>query len=152
MLKVVITYPEREEERAILRQNLELELETVERVVKPEDVLTARKRVREVYMDEKIEHYILDIVSATRTPEKAGLPDLQPLIQYGGSPRATISLALAAKTYAFIKHRGYVIPEDIRAICHDVLRHRIGITYEAEAENVTSEDIITEILNKTEVP
>lgn len=152
MLKVVITYPEREEERAILRQNLKVELENVEAVVKPKDVLTARKRVREVYMDEKIEHYILEIVNATRNPQDAGLPDLQPFIQYGGSPRATISLALAAKTYAFIKHRGYVIPEDIRAVCHDVLRHRIGITYEAEAENVTSEDIVTEILNKTEVP
>lgn len=152
MLKVVITYPEREEERQIMRQNLTAAPPDVAPVVKPEAILAARKTVREVYMDEKLENYILDIVMATRHPDRYHLSDLTPLIAYGGSPRATINLALAAKTYAFIKHRGYVIPEDVRAICYDVLRHRVGITYEAEAENITSEDIITQILNKIEVP
>lgn len=152
MLKVVITYPEREDERQIIRQNLQTTQETIQQVVKPEEVLKARNTVREVYMDEKIENYILDIVMATRQPERFQLNDLKPLIAYGGSPRASINLAMAAKTYAFVKHRGYVIPEDIRAICYDVMRHRVGITYEAEAENITAEDIITEILNKVEVP
>ena len=152
MLKVVITYPEREDERKILRQNVNQAPTEVKAVVDPKSILRARDTVREVYMDEKIEHYILDIVFATRNPEKHGLEKLKPLINYGGSPRASINLALACKTYAFIKRRGYVIPEDVRAICYDVLRHRIGLTYEAEAENVTTEDIISEILNTVEVP
>lgn len=152
MLKVVITYPEREEERLIMRLNLAKELDKINQVVSPESILAARQTVHDVYMDEKIENYVLDLVVATRNPEKYNLPDLTPLIAYGASPRASINLALAAKAYAFINHRGYVIPEDVRAICYDVLRHRVGITYEAEAENVTSEDIITDILNKVEVP
>jgi MoxR-like ATPase len=153
MLKVVITYPKKEEERMVIRQNLNPNGNAkINPVVHPEDILKARKLVREVYMDEKIEQYILDIVFATRFPEEYKLNKLKPLISYGASPRASISLALAAKAYAFIKRRGYVIPEDIRAICHDVLRHRIGLTYEAEAENITSENIINEILNAVEVP
>jgi MoxR-like ATPase len=153
MLKVVISYPKKEEERHIIRQNLHPGgSPKINPVVTPEDILKARKLVREVYMDEKIEQYILDIVFATRFPEEYKLNKLKPLISYGASPRASISLALAAKAYAFIKRRGYVIPEDIRAICHDVLRHRIGVTYEAEAENITSENIINEILNAVEVP
>ncbi|MDI9319938.1 MAG: MoxR family ATPase [Phycisphaerales bacterium] len=153
MLKVVITYPKKEEERMVIRQNLNPNGNIkINPVVQPEDILKARKLVREVYMDEKIEQYILDIVFATRFPEEYKLNKLKPLISYGASPRASISLALAAKAYAFIKRRGYVIPEDIRAICHDVLRHRIGLTYEAEAENITSENIINEILNVVEVP
>jgi MoxR-like ATPase len=153
MLKVVITYPKKEEERMVIRQNLNPSGNVkINPVVQPDDILKARKLVREVYMDEKIEQYILDIVFATRFPEEYKLNKLKPLISYGASPRASISLALAAKAYAFIKRRGYVIPEDIRAICHDVLRHRIGLTYEAEAENITSEDIINEILNVVEVP
>lgn len=152
MLKVVITYPQREEERAIMRKNVNESFGEVNAVIDPKSILRARDVVREVYMDEKIEQYILDIVFATRTPEKHKLEKLKPLISYGGSPRASISLAFASKTYAFIKRRGYVIPEDVRAICHDVLRHRIGLTYEAEAENITPEDIINEILNKVEVP
>ncbi len=153
MLKVVITYPKKEEERMVIRQNLNPNGNLkINPVVQPEDILKARKLVREVYMDEKIEQYILDIVFATRFPEEYKLNKLKPLISYGASPRASISLALAAKAYAFIKRRGYVIPEDIRAICHDVLRHRIGLTYEAEAENITSENIINEILNVVEVP
>ncbi len=153
MLKVVITYPKQEEERHIIRQNLNpAGNATINAVVHPNDILNARKLVREVYMDEKIEQYILDIVFATRFPEDFKLGKLKPLISYGASPRASISLALAAKAYAFIKRRGYVIPEDVRTICHDVLRHRIGLTYEAEAENITSENIINEILNAVEVP
>lgn len=153
MLKVVITYPKKEEERHIIRQNLNPTGSVkINPVVQPEDILRARKLVREVYMDEKIEQYILDIVFATRFPDEFKLNKLKPLISYGASPRASISLALAAKAYAFIKRRGYVIPEDVRAICHDVLRHRIGITYEAEAENISSENIINEILNVVEVP
>lgn len=153
MLKVVITYPKKEEERMVIRQNLNPAGNLkINPVVQPEDILKARKLVREVYMDEKIEQYILDIVFATRFPEEYKLNKLKPLISYGASPRASISLALAAKAYAFIKRRGYVIPEDIRAICHDVLRHRIGLTYEAEAENITSENIINDILNAVEVP
>jgi MoxR-like ATPase len=153
MLKVVITYPKKEEERMVIRQNLNPNGNIkINPVVQPEDILKARKLVREVYMDEKIEQYILDIVFATRFPDDYKLNKLKPLISYGASPRASISLALAAKAYAFIKRRGYVIPEDVRAICHDVLRHRIGLTYEAEAENINSENIINDILNAVEVP
>jgi MoxR-like ATPase len=153
MLKVVITYPKKEEERHIIRQNLNpAGSPKISAVVSTEDIIRARKLVREVYMDEKIEQYILDIVFATRFPEEFKLNKLKPLIAYGASPRASISLAMAAKAYAFIRRRGYVIPEDIRAICHDVMRHRIGLTYEAEAENVTSEQILNEILNVVEVP
>lgn len=152
MLKVVITYPNKEEEKKIIRQNVMSEFPTAKAVLKPEDILKAREAVRMVYMDEKIENYIVDIVFATRNPEKYGLDRMKDLISFGGSPRASIALAKAAKAYAFIKRRGYVIPEDVRAICNDVLRHRIGLTYEAEAENITSEEIIAEILNKVEVP
>ncbi len=152
MLKVVIHYPKQEEEMQILRQNISNAFQTINAVVRPEDILKAREVVREVYLDEKIEKYITDIVFATRYPEKYKLEKLQAMIAFGGSPRASISLALAAKAYAFIKRRGYVVPEDIRAVAHDVLRHRIGLTYEAEAENITSEDIINEILNMVEVP
>ncbi|MBS1782440.1 MAG: MoxR family ATPase [Bacteroidetes bacterium] len=153
MLKVVISYPKKEEERNIIRYNLNPQgMSKINPVVSSEDILRARQLVREVYLDEKIEQYILDIVFATRFPEEYKLAKLKPLINYGASPRASISLAHAAKAYAFIKHRGYVIPEDIRAVCHDVLRHRIGITYEAEAENITSEQIINDILNVVEVP
>ena len=152
MMKVVITYPNREEERLIIRENLSREFPSASRILKPADIMKAREVVKEVYLDEKIENYILDIVFATRNPDKAGLAQFVPLIQYGGSPRASINLAKAAKAYAFIKRRGYVVPEDIRAVCHDVMRHRIGLTYEAEAENITSENIISEILNTVEVP
>lgn len=150
---MVISYPKKDEEKFIIRQNLNPNgAAKINPVVSSQDILNARHLVREVYMDEKIEQYILDIVFATRFPEEYKLGKLKPLISYGGSPRASISLAHAAKAYAFIKRRGYVIPEDIRAVCHDVLRHRIGLTYEAEAENITSEQIINEILNAVEVP
>ena len=152
MLKVQITYPNKEEEREIIRRNIKGSFEQIQAVVKPESILRAREVVRKVYMDEKIERYILDIVFASRQPQDYGLSALQPLISYGGSPRASINLAIAAKAYAFLKRRGYVIPEDIRNICHDVMRHRIGLTYEAEAENITQEDIINKILNAVEVP
>jgi MoxR-like ATPase len=152
MMKVVITYPNRDEERLIIRENLASKFPEASRILKPGDIMAAREVVKEVYLDEKIENYILDIVFATRNPDKAGLAQFVPLIQYGGSPRASINLAKAAKAYAFIKRRGYVVPEDIRAVCHDVMRHRIGLTYEAEAENITSENIISEILNNVEVP
>ena len=152
MLKVVVTYPKKEEERMIIRQNLSYSNTPINQVVKQEDIINARKTVRDVYMDEKIERYILDIVFATRNPEEYKLTKIKPFINYGASPRASINLALASKAYAFIKRRGYVIPEDIRAICFDVMRHRIGLTYEAEAENITSEEIISEILNAVEVP
>lgn len=153
MLKVVIGYPTKEEEKQIIRQNLNPELSTpIRSIIQPSDILEARKLVREVYMDEKIEKYILDIVFATRNPEDYKLNKLKPLIAYGGSPRASINLAWAAKAYAFMKRRGYVIPEDVRNICFDVMRHRVGLTYEAEAENVTSENILSEILNAVEVP
>ena len=153
MLKIVITYPKKEEERQIIRTNINPGGSVkINPVVSTDDILRARKLVREVYMDEKIEQYILDIVFATRFPEEYKLARLKPYISYGGSPRASINLALAAKAYAFIKRRGYVIPEDIRAVCHDVMRHRIGITYEAEAENITSEQILNDILNVVEVP
>jgi MoxR-like ATPase len=152
MLKVMIGYPSREEEKAILRQNMLQEFPTTKPVVEPSDIIKARNVVREVYLDEKIENYITDIVFATRYPSEFKLGKFEPLISYGGSPRATINMALAAKAYAFIKRRGYVIPEDVRAVCADVMRHRIGLTYEAEAENITPEDIINEILNTVEVP
>jgi MoxR-like ATPase len=152
MLKVVITYPQKEEERAIIRQNLQATATKINAVVSTEEILEARALVREIYMDEKIEQYILDIVFATRFPEQYKLAHLKNWISFGASPRASISLALAAKAYAFIKRRGYVIPEDIRAVCADVMRHRIGVTYEAEAENKTSVDILHEILNAVEVP
>ena len=153
MLKARITYPKKQEERDIMRLNLAGGgLPKPNRVISPEDIVKAREVVSDVYMDEKIEKYIVDIIFATRQPSEYKLPNLVSLIAYGGSPRASISLAKAAKSYAFIKRRGYVIPEDVRAVCHDVLRHRIGLTYEAEAENITSEEIITEILNNVEVP
>jgi len=152
MLKAKITYPSKEEEREIVRRNLKGDFEKIEAVIKTEDILRARKTVRKVYMDEKIEQYILDIVFATRDPKAYGLGDLSNLINYGGSPRASINLAMASKAYAFMKRRGYVIPEDVRNICHDIMRHRIGLTYEAEAENITQEDIISKILNTVEVP
>jgi len=152
MLKVVISYPEKEEEKMILRQNILNESATTQTVIDPKAILRAREVAREVYLDEKIENYITDIVFATRYPSEYKLKNFENLINYGASPRASINLALAAKSFAFIKRRGYVIPEDIRAIAHDVLRHRIGLTYEAEAENITSEDIINEVLNTIEVP
>ncbi len=152
MMKVIIGYPKKEEERAIIRQNISGEIIKLTPVLKKEEILEARNIVREVYIDEKIERYIVDIVFATRYPEQAGLDSLKGMINFGASPRASINLALAARTYAFIKRRGYVIPEDIRAVCHDVMRHRIGLSYEAEANNLTSEEIISEILNKIEVP
>ncbi len=152
MLKVVITYPEKEEEKLILRQNIQENFPSIETRLKPADIIKARQIVREVYLDEKIENYITDIVFATRFPEKYKLETFKGLIAYGGSPRASINLALAAKAYAFIRRRGYVIPEDVRAVAHDVLRHRIGLTYEAEAENITTEEIISQVLNSVEVP
>ncbi|WMI68745.1 MoxR family ATPase [Mangrovimonas sp. YM274] len=152
MLKTVIDYPKLEEEQLIVRANLKGAFEKVNPVVSIEQILSAQKAVREVYMDEKIEKYILDIIFATRYPEKYRLADLKPLISFGASPRGSINLATAAKCYAFIKRRGYVIPEDVRAVVYDVLRHRIGITYEAEAENITSVDIINKIVNEIEVP
>jgi MoxR-like ATPase len=152
MLKVKIDYPSREEEQKIMKQNISGENISVNQVIDPQDILKARNIIQEVYLDEKIEKYILDIVFATREPKKFNLQDLTHLINYGASPRATINLALGAKAMAFIKRRGYVIPEDVRAICYDVLRHRIAISYEAEAEDLTSEDIIKEILNRVEVP
>ena len=152
MLKIVITYPERAEELAIMRQNISMIETKVNPVISPEEILKARHLLTEVYIDEKIEKYILDIVFATRNPKLFGLNNLAELISYGASPRATINLALGAKAMAFIKRRGYVIPEDVRAICLDVLRHRIAVTYEAEAEEITSENVIQEILNKVVVP
>jgi len=152
MLKIVIGYPSKDEEKMIIRQNIAAEFPKVNAVIRPEDIVNARQVVREVYMDEKIERYIVDIVFASRNPGEYKLSKLAQLISYGGSPRASINLALASKAYAFIKRRGYVIPEDVRAICADVMRHRIGLTYEAEAENVTAENIISEILNAVEVP
>lgn len=152
MLKVVIGYPSKEEEKKIIRQNLSPVTLKINTLFKPADMLRARNLVKEVYMDEKIEQYIVDIVFASRFPAEHKLAKFSGLISYGGSPRASINLALAAKAYAFIKRRGYVIPEDVRAVCYDVMRHRIGLTYEAEAENITTETIITEILNTVEVP
>lgn len=152
MMKVVIQYPTKEEEKMILKHHLESVMPVTNTVLKPEDILKAREVVKEVYIDEKITQYITDIVFATRYPNQYKLDQFTNMINYGASPRATINLALAAQAYAFIKRRGYVIPEDIRAVCHDVLRHRIGLTYEAEAENIASSDIINEILNSVEVP
>ena len=152
MLKVVIDYPKPEEEKLIIRQNISGEGFNVKPILKAQEILEARKVVRQVYLDEKIERYIIDIVFATRYPEKYDLKELKSMIGFGGSPRASINLALAARAYAFIKRRGYVIPEDVRAVCHDVLRHRIGLSYEAEANNLTSEEIISQILNAVEVP
>ena len=152
MLKTVIDYPKQKDEHTIMRNSLNGQYEIVKPVVTMKQIITAREVVKTVYMDEKIENYILDIIFATRFPNQFGLDNLRPLISFGASPRGSINLATAAKVYAFIKRRGYVIPEDVRAVCHDVLRHRIGVTYEAEAENVCSEDIINQILNKVEVP
>jgi MoxR-like ATPase len=152
MLKVIIDYPKIEEEKKIIRQEISGTRPEVKPILRAEEIMDARNVVREVYIDEKIEQYIADIVFATRYPEKYGLKDLKGLIEFGSSPRASINLALASRSYAFIKRRGYVIPEDVRAVSLDVLRHRIGLTYEAEATNVTSEEIISKILNKVEVP
>lgn len=152
MMKVVIHYPNKEEEKLILRQHLEEKLPQVNAVLHPQDIIKARSVVKEVYVDEKITNYITDIVFATRYPSDYKLNKFENMISYGASPRATINLALASQAYAFIKRRGYVIPEDVRAVCHDILRHRIGLSYEAEAENVTTSDIINEILNTVEVP
>jgi len=152
MLKVKITYPSREEEQKIMKLNTTSDNPTINAVINPVDIIKARKLVQEIYVDEKIEKYILDIVFATRSPKDFGLDELTDLISYGGSPRASINLALGARAVAFIKRRGYVIPEDVRSICSDVLRHRIAVTYEAEAEDITSETIISKILNKIEVP
>ena len=152
MLKTVIDYPKLTEEQLIIRLNLNGGMEPIKPVVSLKQILSAQKAVREVYMDEKIEKYILDLIFATRYPEKYNLEPLKPLISFGASPRGSINLATASKCYAFIKQRGYVIPEDVRAVVHDVLRHRIGITYEAEAENITSEEIINKIVNQVEVP
>ncbi|MBQ8449379.1 MAG: MoxR family ATPase [Bacteroidaceae bacterium] len=152
MLKVVIGYPELSEEKRIIRQNITGEKISVRPILKPQEIIEARKVVRQVYLDEKIEQYIADIVFATRYPDKYGMKELKDMIAFGGSPRASINLALAARAYAFIKRRGYVIPEDVRAVAHDVLRHRIGLSYEAEASNMTSDEIVSQILNKVEVP
>ena len=152
MLKVVIDYPKLEEEKLIIRQNINGDKFEVKPILKADEIIEARKVVRQVYLDEKIEKYIVDIVFATRYPEKYDLKELKDMIGFGGSPRASINLALAARSYAFIKRRGYVIPEDVHAVAHDVLRHRIGLTYEAEASNMTSDEIVSKILNKVEVP
>ncbi len=152
MLKVIIKYPQKEEEKLIIQQNLMKQFPKASMIMKPEDILKARDVVKDVYLDEKISKYIVDIVFATRTPDEYKLDKYTDMINFGGSPRASISLAQASKAYAFIKRRGYVIPEDVRAVAHDVLRHRIGLSYEAEANNITSEDIITDILNTVEVP
>ena len=152
LLKVVIGYPSRDEEKVIIRQNITNEKKHIVPLLKPEEVLEAQKIVEKIYIDEKIERYIVDIVFATRFPAEYGLNDLGSIIAFGASPRASISLARAARSYAFLRQRGYVIPEDVRAVCHDVLRHRIGLTYEAEANNITADEIISEILDKVEVP
>ncbi len=152
LLKVVIGYPSRNEEMQIIRQNIAREKVSVNAMLKPEDVIEAQKIVEQIYLDEKIERYIVDIVYATRFPAEYNLQDLQNIIAFGSSPRASIGLAKAARAYAFLRSRGYVIPEDVRAVCHDVLRHRLGLSYEAEANNITSDEIISEILNKVEVP
>ncbi|MFA5713325.1 MAG: MoxR family ATPase [Bacteroidales bacterium] len=152
MLKVVVSYPKKEEEKLIIRMSNSSQFPQASKLLSPDDIIRAREVVREVYMDEKIEQYIVDIVFATRTPAKYNLAKLSDLISFGASPRASISLAMASKAYAFIKRRGYVIPEDVRAVAYQVLRHRIGLSYEAEAENITSENIVTDILNSVEVP
>lgn len=152
LLKVVIGYPTREEEKLIIRQNLSNKKAKVQPLLRPEDIIDAQQVVEKIYIDEKIERYIVDIVFATRFPAECGLPELQSIIAFGASPRASISLARAAKAYAFLRQRGYVIPEDVRAVCHDVMRHRIGLTYEAEANNISADEIISEILDKVVVP
>lgn len=152
LLKVVIGYPDMQEEKAIIRQNIRGALEPVRPVIDPKEILEVQDIVGKIYLDEKIETYIVDIVFATRQPAKFGLPDLQGIISFGASPRASISLALASRAYAFLQGRGYVIPEDVRAVCHDVLRHRIGLTYEAEANNIGADEVITNILDKISVP
>ena len=152
MLKVIIGYPKKEEEKLIIRQNISGRKIDIKPVLQPSEIIEAREIVQKVYIDEKIERYMVDIVFATRFPQDYGLGELKEMISFGASPRASISLALAARAYAFLKQRGYVIPEDVRAVCHDVLRHRIGLSYEAEANNMTAEEIISEILNKVEVP
>ena len=152
MLKVIIGYPTLEEEKLIIRENISGNMPKVTPVTTADEILKAREVVNQVYVDEKIEQYVTDIVFATRYPDRYGIPELKDMITFGGSPRASINLARAARAYAFIKHRGYVVPEDVRAVAHDVLRHRIGLSYEAEASNVTSEDIVSKIINKVEVP
>ncbi len=152
MIKVIVDYPEIEQEQKIINLNLSRFQEKIKPVVSTKQILTAQESIHEVYMDEKIEKYILDLIFCTRYPDKYKLEDIAPLISFGASPRGSINLALASKCYAFIKHRGYVIPEDVREVIHDVLRHRIGLTYEAEAENVSTEDLITKIINTIEVP
>jgi MoxR-like ATPase len=153
MLKVVLPYPKREEEKLIIRNNVSTEgMPVPNKIIDPKQIIKAREVVKKIYMDEKIEQYIVDIVFATREPSSYNLHDIEPLIDFGGSPRASIALASAAKAYAFLRKRGYIIPEDVRAVCHDVLRHRIGLSYEAEAENITTEEIINTILNKVDVP
>lgn len=152
MLKVVISYPHKEEEKMIIRENMEKKFPEPNTILNPEDIIRAREVVKDVYLDEKIEKYIVDIVFSTRHPKEHGLEQFENMISYGASPRASISMAKAAQAYAFIKRRGYVIPEDVRAVCHDVMRHRIGLSYEAEANNITGEEIINEILNSVEVP
>ena len=151
-MKVVISYPSKEEERIIIRQNIANESREIRPIIKPSEIIDAQKLVEQIYVDEKIERYIVDIVYATRTPAEYGLNDLTDIIAFGASPRASISLARAARAYAFIHQRGYVIPEDVIAVCHDILRHRIGVTYEAEANNISTDEIITEILDKILVP
>ena len=152
MLKVVIGYPTLEEEKLIIRENISGKMPVVTPVTTADEIMKAREVVNQVYIDEKIEQYIADIVFATRYPDRYGMPELKDMISFGGSPRASINLAKASRAYAFIKHRGYVVPEDVRAVAHDVMRHRIGLSYEAEASNVTSEDIVSKIINKVEVP
>lgn len=152
LLKVIIGYPTKEEEKVIIRQNISREHKEIKALLKPEEIIEAQKIVEQIYLDEKIERYIVDIVFATRFPNDYNLNDLASIISFGGSPRASISLAKASRAYAFLRGRGYVIPEDVRAVCHDVLRHRIGLTYEAEANNITADEIISEILDKVEVP
>ncbi|MDE5595194.1 MAG: MoxR family ATPase, partial [Muribaculaceae bacterium] len=152
LMKVVIGYPSKDEERVIIRQNISNEKRKVEALIKPHEIIEAQKIVEQIYVDEKIERYIVDIVFATRYPAEYGLNDLTGIIAFGASPRASISLARAARAYAFLHQRGFVIPEDVIAVCHDVLRHRIGVTYEAEANNITTDEIITEILDKIQVP
>lgn len=152
LLKVVIGYPSKEEEKRIMRQNIKGDLEPVRPLMRPEEILEAQKLVRKIYIDEKIEDYIVDIVFATREPDKQGLSNLKGILEFGASPRASISLAQASRAYAFLRGRGYVIPEDVRAVCHDVLRHRLGLSYEAEANNITADKVITEILDAVKVP
>ncbi|MDE7343436.1 MAG: MoxR family ATPase, partial [Muribaculaceae bacterium] len=152
LLKVVIGYPSKAEEKDIIRQNISGTLDPIRPVVSTQDVLEVQKIVQKIYIDEKIENYIVDIVFATREPQKYGLNDLEDLVEYGASPRASISLAKASRAYAFLQGRGYVIPEDVRAVCHDVMRHRIGLTYEAEANNISADEVITDILDKVKVP